>query len=277
LMEEGNEHMIGGEHLSKAQIEILNDLGFSWMMPATSSLSSFEKRIEDLMDFKARFGHCNVTSTNKNCPYHPLALWCNAIKKNRRLMEEGNEHMIGGEHLSKDQIEILDELGFSWTMPATDTSSLSSFEKRIIELKRFKAKFGHCNVASCNNRPYHSLAYWCNGIRQHRRLMEEGQEPLGGVNLTKDQIEILDGLGFCWTRSKRSPFDKRIEDLMEFKAKFGHCNPSKHGNYGQYQALAKWVSSVQKSRRLIEEGVVPHKHKLTKAQIIIWDDVLKKV
>ncbi len=76
-----------------------------------------------------------------------------------------------------------------------------AFQKRIEELRAFKAKFGHCNVTrsrSASNKPYVSLGQWCSEVRHSQRLIEEGKQKQANVNLSKAEIERLDALGFQW-------------------------------------------------------------------------------
>ncbi len=57
-------------------------------------------------------------------------------------------------------------------------------------------------------------------MRKSRRLIAEGKP--SNVKLSKALIDSLDALKFPW--EVKSPFEKRIEELRAFKAKFGHCN-----------------------------------------------------
>jgi hypothetical protein len=157
----------------------------------------FQKRIQDLMTFKAKFGHCNVTVSKSaaNKPYKSLGHWCEKVRRSQRLIKEGKPAI---RKLSKDQIEILDALGFHWNIK-TITS-----DKRIEELRAFMAKFGHCNVTvskSAANKPYKSLGLWCEKVRQSQRLRKEGK-PRNKYNLSKSQIESLNALGFQWEKKK---------------------------------------------------------------------------
>ena len=199
-MEEGKST---SKDLSKDQIERLNTLGFQWK---TKTKNTFGERIEQLKTFKAKFGHCNVTKSKSasNKPYVSLGKWCYSIRYRRRLMEEGNPT---SKDLSKDQIERLNALGFQWKIRTKTT-----FEERIEELKAFKAKFGHYNVTeskSASNKLYLSLGNWCNGVRNCRRLMEEGKPT--ARKLSKDQIERLDTLGFQWGRKTKTTFEERLK------------------------------------------------------------------
>jgi hypothetical protein len=236
----------GKQKISNTQIECLNALGFQWKLE-----SACDKRIEELRAFKAKFGHCNVTvsrSASKK-PYLSLGKWCTNIRSCRRLKDEGN-HAYQYQKLSNAQIERLDAIGFQWE------SRIITFNERIEELRAFKAKFGHCNVTlsrSASNKPYMALGYWCFNVRRCRRLMEKGK-PTDQI-LSKDRIKSLDALGFRW-RSKCA-FDERIEELREFKGKFGHCNVtlSRSALNKPYLSLARWCGDVRQSRTLCKTQI----------------------
>jgi hypothetical protein len=220
--------------------------------------AKFEKRIEELTAFKAKFGHCRVTGSKSasNMPYVSLGGWCAQLRYSRRSMEEGKPTV---RKFSKAQIDRLDALGFPWTLT-------SPFEKHIEELKAFKAKFGHLNVTrskSASNKPYVHLGNWCVQARRNRRLIDEGKPP--GQILSKAHIERLDAIGFPWVYN---PFDKHIEELKAFKAKFGHLNVtrSKCPSNKPYVSLADWCVQVRRSRKLVEEGKKGVR-KFSKAQI----------
>jgi hypothetical protein len=224
---------------------------------------TFRKRIDELRVFKAKFGHCNVTTSKSasNKPYFLLGRWCSQTRQNRMLMEEGKLKR----KVSKDQIAILDILGFEWG------DLKRPFNKRIEELRAFKAKFGHCNATtsqSISNKPYVLLGRWCSQVRQSRRLMEEGKP----TKLSKDQIASLDALGFQW--GVKNPFNKRIEELRAFKAEFGHCNVSASQSFSNkpYVSLGRWCSQVRQSRRLMNEGK-PTERELSKDQIESLDSL----
>jgi hypothetical protein len=248
------------QKLSKAQIERLDALGFEWKVK-----SAFEEHIEELRAFKAKFGHCKVTISKSasNKPYVALGVWCAKVRRSRRLIEEGKPTDL---KLSKAQIKRLDALGFQWIFE-------NSFDKRIEELRAFKAKFGHCKVKisnSASNKPYVSLGQWCKAFRRSRRLIEEGK-PVN-LKLSKAQIERMDAVGFEW--KLKSAFEEHLKELMAFKAKFGHCKVtiSKSASNKPYVALGFWCAKVRNSRRLIEEGK-PTDRRLSKAQIERLDTV----
>ena len=163
-------------------------------------LCIFENRIEELKAFKAKFGHCNVTSSRSpaNMQYISLARWCTKIRRSRTLRDQGKKP--SSHNLSEDQIAILDDIGFTWQVGETRRA----FEDRIEELKAFKKNFGHCNVTlsrSPANKQYISLSRWCIGIRRSRTLRDHGEKP-SSHNLSEDEIAILDDIGFTWQHNE---------------------------------------------------------------------------
>jgi hypothetical protein len=58
--------------------------------------------------------------------------------------------------------------------------------------------------------------------------MQNNQKPQ--TKLSDEQIQRLNDAGFKWSpRKVGSAFNKRLNDLMSFKAKYGHCDVSKDG------------------------------------------------
>ena len=51
---------------------------------------TFDERFKDLMAFKAKFGHCNVPSTqSKNNKYYSLGQWCSDMRKAYKAIKMG--------------------------------------------------------------------------------------------------------------------------------------------------------------------------------------------
>jgi hypothetical protein len=196
LMEEGK---APEPLLTKAQIEVMDGIGFQWVKEKENS---FEKHVKELQTFKAKFGHCNVTQIkpNKNRQYLNLAQWCYKVRRTRKLQKEGREKSrYTYEWLSEAQIESLDNIGFVWENDRQDSLLTQCFEKKIEQLKAYKAKFGHCMVTqtkSVENMPYAALGQWCGRMKRARRRIEEGLAPAN--RLSKDQIEMLESIGFSW-------------------------------------------------------------------------------
>jgi hypothetical protein len=261
--------------LSKSDMKRLENAGFEWcrlvaVAAATSAnqkswvQKTFDEHFKDLMVFKAKFGHCNVPKTQpkNNSKRLPLGTWCNNIRQAYKAIQNGSNP---GRKLSKADIKRLENAGFEWKM----REKKFTFDDRFNDLMAFKAEFGHCNVPktnSRNNKKYHSLGQWCGYMRISYKTIKEGG--IRGYKLSKSDIQRLENAGFEWNLSKRVPFDERFNDLMAFKAEFGHCNvPStRSSNYKKYYSLGVWCINARRSYKAIQEGGML-RYKLSEADI----------
>ena len=113
----------------------------------------------------------------------------------------------------------------------------SSWDVRFGELKEFKERFGHCNLAvGWEENP--QLAGWVSAQRIRR---SKGQ-------LYQDRIERLDSLGFVWDwQSIKSDetWMKWYRELENYRREYGHAHvPRTYSN----KALGSWVW-IQRQRR----------------------------
>lgn len=83
---------------------------------------SFQERLQDLMKFKERHGHCNVP--RRYGPDKSLGVWCNNIRYSYRQLQEG-KHPHNS--ISEDDIRRLDEIGFQWKLKSNkDNNSVGT-------------------------------------------------------------------------------------------------------------------------------------------------------
>ena len=136
--------------------------------------ASWEERVQDLIAFRERFGHCTVVSTDSEHPV--LARW---------LINQRQLYSLGA--LPTDRVARLDALGIVWD-PRT-----ALWEQRYLECCAFKERFGHCNVPAKypSNR---ALGSW---FHQQRQRKKRG-------NLSADRVARLEALGVVWEPSKRT-------------------------------------------------------------------------
>ncbi len=83
--------------LSEYQIQMLQDIGFTWKKHEAAWNEMYEK----LLRYKEAFGHCSVPAEWKVDP--KLGMW---VTTQRRRKRQGK--------LAKDRIRRLDEIGFRW-------------------------------------------------------------------------------------------------------------------------------------------------------------------
>jgi hypothetical protein len=69
-------------------------------------------------------------------------------------------------------------------------------------------------------------------------------------------------------RQGAKTFDERFKDLMAFKEEFGHCNvPQTQSRNNKHTSLGKWCSHVRQAYKAINEGGIPRRYKLSKADM----------
>ena len=78
------------------------------------------------------------------------------------------------------------------------------------------------------------------------------------IKISDEQIQRLNNAGFKWSLQalpkKRFVFDKRFNDLIAFKAKYGHCKVPCNGDYA---SLGKWCSELRASYKKIQNKQMP--------------------
>jgi len=169
-------------NFTQDQIERLEEIGFKWKLDNVV----FEQHCHDLEAFKTKFGHCNVPY--KNSANLSLGKWCIMMRCTYNQIQRGQTPK---KNLTQAQIERLEEIGFKWNL----LNVPQTFEQRCHDLEAFKSEFGHCHV------PYKysanlSLWNWCRKTRCTYNQIQQGQTP--SRNLTQDQIECLEEIGFKW-------------------------------------------------------------------------------
>ena len=92
--------------LSDEQIQRLNDAGFKWSLQKAKS--GFDERFNDLMAFKAKYGHCNVSFNGEDAS---LGQWCSELRGSYKKMQNNQKPRT---KLSDEQIQRLSDAGFKW-------------------------------------------------------------------------------------------------------------------------------------------------------------------
>jgi hypothetical protein len=233
--------------LSDAQIQRLNDAGFKWSLVKANAC--FDERLNDLMAFKAKYGHCDVSARGEDSS---LGQWCSQLRGSYKKIQN---NQMPNNKLSDGQIQRLNDAGFKWSLG----KAKSGFDERLNDLMAFNAKYGHCDVsARCEDS---SLGQWCSEVRGSYKKIQNHQKPTK-IKLSDGQIQRLNDAGFKW--SLKPGFDERLNDLMAFKAKFGHCDVPRTA--GEDSSLGQWCSKVRMSYKKIQNNQKPN-NKLSDGQI----------
>jgi len=106
--------MVSGTHyestpLSQERAQRLQAIGFVWKTWDPRRVP-WEERFKELVEFKDKFGHCQVPMGYKNNTR--LANWVSNQRQERREMLRGKKS--GYRRLTQERIEMLDKIGFVW-------------------------------------------------------------------------------------------------------------------------------------------------------------------
>ena len=118
------------------------------------------------------------------------------------------------------------------------------FQQRLSELRDFIDENGHGSIPT----PYKDnppLGIWAANLRRQFVILEHAQEdstPYEGY-LTQERLDVLKKSGFDFTSLTERQFKTRLEELKQFKEKYGHTLvPEKHE---ENMALGAWVSNMR--------------------------------
>jgi len=152
-------------------------------------VKSFDDRLNDLMAFKAKYGHCDVSHRGED---PSLGQWCTHLRGSKKKMQNHQKPKI---QLSDEQIQRLNDAGFKWSVVRKVGSA---FEKHFNDLMSFKAKYGHCDVSQYDENA--SLGIWCSELRVSFKKIQNNQKPRS--KLSDAQIQCLEEAGFKWSLKK---------------------------------------------------------------------------
>jgi hypothetical protein len=142
----------------------------------------WEKRFQELCEYKETFGNCNVVHPSDWTGNTKLAKWIKRQRYQYKLKEKG-----GHSTLSDAREVALEGIDFQWKRHK------SQWEERFNELLTFKHAFGNCNVPS--KFPLNpSVAVWVQSQRRQYKLYMRNEPS----HMTKERIQKLVSVGFEW-------------------------------------------------------------------------------
>ena len=210
----------------------LKDIGFLFHVPDVV----WDNMYNDLLAFKATYGHCNVPDRYPENP--TLAGW---VHTQRTQKKRGT--------LSRYRVRQLQAAGFVWRRHDT------SWDLMYQDLAKFKKATGHCNV------PWdwdenQQLGKW---VAQQRKRRKYGL-------LSDERIRKLKKLGFNWD-VHASKWEVMYTELKRFQKKYGHCRVPV--NWDGNPRLGQWVL---KQRRDLKNGHLPDERRQRLEKLgFIWD------
>jgi hypothetical protein len=159
-------------------------------------IQSFDDRFNDLMAFKAKYGHCDVPQRGENAS---IGKWCKNMRASYKKIQNNKKPKT---KLSDEQIQRLNDAGFKWSIQGT-------FDERFNDLMAFKAMYSHCDVSKTGKNA--SLGQWCSEMRASYKKIQNNQKPK--MKLSDEQIQRLNDAGFKWylrALPKNGPIDSSV-------------------------------------------------------------------
>ncbi len=200
------------ENLSLDRLTRLYKLGFDFGPWETRWLAQFLT----LLRFKEEHGHCGVPNEWKQ--NRSLGIWVSSHRSRKRKLYPWRR-------------KRLDAIGFIWNMRDL------VIERRFVELKAFKAKYGHCRV------PYEwpenpNLSRWVRRQRERRK------------KLSAETRRRLDALGFIWNHFEQL-WEEGFTELVKFRKKYGHCRVPHE--WSQNPRLSHWVARQRRIKKKLSK------------------------
>jgi hypothetical protein len=109
------------------------------------------------------------------------------------------------------------------------------WEMQFFELKKFKKKYGHCDVPQ-NQKKYNRLAAWCSNQRKWKKYRPLEYDP--------HRVKELESIGFSWNVPDKR-FEKNFKKIQVYILQYGHSSvfPSRD------KSLNKWCTHFREYKK----------------------------
>jgi hypothetical protein len=185
---------------------------------------NWDRMFHELETYKSENGHLNVSfSENKS-----LASWIVTQRTEYKKLKNGQSNRMTAVKMQK-----LTELGFQFAK----RPSYKSWDERLEQLKNFHAKHGHVRIPVSDV----ELGEFVSRMRQEYNKFQDGKKS----SLNDERIQALADLGFLFcagkrpqtnttARRKKKTWDERLEELVAYRNKNGHCLVPQHTSLGEW-------------------------------------------
>mmetsp|Transcript_1977 Transcript_1977/g.3123 ORF Transcript_1977/g.3123 Transcript_1977/m.3123 type:complete len:622 (-) Transcript_1977:126-1991(-) len=145
--------------------------------------NSWDRRYNELLEFKQLHGHCDVPQNY--APNPSLGIWVN-----KQRMEHKNRFDGKSSALNDGRLARLQSIGFRWAK----RKGQASWEEKFKELKEYKAEYGNCHVPT-KYKENTALGRWVSTQRSEYKKFCEGDTKSA---MNADKIRRLESIGFAW-------------------------------------------------------------------------------
>ena len=147
----------------------------------------------ELCRYREKSGSCNVP---KNCPINKkLGQWVRTQRLQYKKYEKGHPSQI-----TPERLKMLSDIGFKWELrKRSSTGKMVPWQHRFDQLVEYKKIHGTCNeIRQRGSEENIKLAHWVVNQRNAYKVAMSLKE--GGGSMSKERIELLESIGFEWTR-----------------------------------------------------------------------------
>lgn len=178
--------------LSKDRIKMLNDIGFEWTAPPRQNIAWNEK-FQELKLYKSKHGDCNVPAAkyNKYNKNQPLGYW---VERQRTRYKHST--------LAEERINMLNDIGFEWTVPPKANKTASN--KKTEELELDVGNESDTEQEDTQDKQYHELVA-IESINSNTPTIKATTEEKVQKSCTKslqDRIQVLCKLSILFQEQK---------------------------------------------------------------------------
>jgi RNase H-fold protein (predicted Holliday junction resolvase) len=97
----------------------------------------------------------------------------------------------------------------------------------------------------------HQLASWASSQRVQYKLLQQGKK----LRMKEESIQMLNDIGFEWSRAPVDSWDERFEQLKAFQKERGHCHvPGTQNKDKAIHQLGAWVARQRVQYKLLQKG-----------------------
>ncbi len=201
-------------HLNEDQKERLDKLGVKWDYQPDEDV--WAQNFQLLAAYKEKHGHCQIEREENK----PLYEW---------TLQARRDFLRG--RLDMEKTGKLKKLGFNFS-PIEEIE----WKKNLKELKEHKAKYEDYSLLKSRNR---QLFNWINGqLKKHRR-----------GNLSADKFNILKSMGLFDYLFKDEVWEKKYNQLAEFKNEHGHFKIPRIGANRELCLLRSWFDRQRQEHK----------------------------
>ena len=208
--------------LSEEQVARLSGLGFEWEWRALKTQENWMRWYRELKAYAKEHGNPHVPKLHANTKLAGW-VWTQRIRRKKDYKEALK--------LTKEQVALLDTLGFAWNPREERWAS------RLEKLKLFKEQHGHCEVGLVADGDK-DLFSW---VSQQRSKLASGK-------LESERKAQLDAIGFPWVSEiSANKWTEMYERLKIHHAQ--HGNADVPHRWKADPKLAAWVSDQRQRRK----------------------------